>query len=92
MKFKKVILLLSILGFFSPGYLWACQVCEKNQPEIFKGVTHGLGPQGNIDYIITWVAVIIVAITLFLSIKYLVKPNEDAEDHVKNIILEQKEL
>lgn len=39
-----------------------------------------------VDYIIIWVGVIIVLITLILSIKFLVKPNEDDPKHIKNIV------
>ena len=30
----------------------ACPVCEKQQPKILQGITHGSGPQSNWDYII----------------------------------------
>lgn len=66
----------------------ACEVCKKNQPAGMENITHGAGPQGNIDYIITWTAVIIVAVALYLSIKYLVKPREDNPDHIKHSIVE----
>ena len=65
----------------------ACEVCKKNQPEILQDVTHGQGPQGQWDYIITWTAVVIVAVTLFLSIKLLIRPKEAGPDHIKNIVL-----
>jgi len=66
----------------------ACEVCENRQPEILKGVTHGIGPQNNLDYIITWSAVVIVGITLFFSIKFLVKPKESKPNHIKNIVVD----
>lgn len=72
----------------SPTTLFACDVCQKKQPELLKGITHGTGPQGNIDYILIWSAVVIVAVTLFLSVKYLVKPDESAAGHIKNIVIE----
>lgn len=65
----------------------ACEVCNNNQPKILKGITHGTGPQGNIDYIIIWSSVVIVAVTLFLSLKYLISPKENDQNHIKNIIL-----
>lgn len=68
---------------------FACEVCEQNQPEPLKGITHGPGPSGNIDYIIAIVAVITVGLSLFLAIKYLVKPKEGAPDHIKNIVLDE---
>ena len=68
---------------------FACEVCQRNQPEPLKGITHGIGPTGNIDYIIIGTASVIVAIALFLSIKYLVKPNENNKAHIKNIVLNE---
>lgn len=66
----------------------ACDVCQKQQPRILKNITHGAGPQGQEDYIIIISAAIIVIVTLFLSIKYLVKPGEKSPDHVKNMIID----
>lgn len=66
---------------------FACEVCKNNQPKGLENITHGTGPTGTLDYIITWTAVIIVSVTLFYSIKYLVKPKENNPDHIKNSIL-----
>lgn len=76
---------LTLLLFILPFELLACELCQQNQPKALRGITHGTGPDGNLDYIIIWVAVIIVAVTLFLSIKYLVRPKESTPDHIKNI-------
>ena len=67
--------------------VWACDVCKSNQPKALAGITHGTGPEGNLDYIIIWSAVTIVSVTLLLSIKYLVKPNETGVNHIKNIVV-----
>ncbi|HET8736514.1 MAG TPA: hypothetical protein VFM69_07935 [Pricia sp.] len=69
--------------------LLACDLCKENQPKGLENITHGEGPSGNIDYIITWSAVILVAITLFFSVKYLVRPKENDPDHIKNIVWDQ---
>lgn len=83
---KKHILFIS--SFFAGCYsALSCPECDRNQPELLKGITHGEGPTGTVDYIILWTAVIIVSISLILSIKYLVRPKEDNKDHIKNIIL-----
>ena len=66
---------------------FACELCKKNQPKGLENITHGTGPTGTLDYIITWTAVVIVSVTLFYSIKYLVKPKENNPDHIKNSIL-----
>ncbi len=81
MTLTGLLILIAVQNVFS------CAVCKKNQPAGLEGITHGAGPEGTIDYIISWSAVIIVGVTLFLSIKYLVKPRESNADHIKNIIL-----
>lgn len=86
MKTRMLILILLAFGFMEA---WACEVCQSKQPKILKNVTHGTGPQDNWDYIITWSAVVIVAVTLFLSAKYLIKPRESNPDHIKRIIVEK---
>lgn len=63
-----------------------CDVCTKNQPEALQNITHGTGPAGNWDLIIISIAAVIVFITLILSIKYLVKPDEKNPNHIKNIV------
>ncbi len=85
---KNWLLLLGGLLLLSPLNTWACEVCESKQPKILKGITHGSGPTGTMDYIITWSAVVIVGVTLYLSIKYLIKPKETAPDHIKNITVQ----
>jgi hypothetical protein len=78
-----------LVGLFVVGVsnVLACELCEKNQPQVLKGVTHGVGPRGDMDYIIIWTAVVFVSITLFLSLKFLIRPNENNPDHIKNIVL-----
>ncbi len=67
--------------------LFACPACEKQQPTFLKGITHGSGPEGNQDYVIIAVAVLIVLLTLFYSVKWLIKPGEHADNHIKQLIL-----
>lgn len=68
-------------------YSICCPVCEKNQPEILKGITHGVGPEGKWDYLIIWATVAIVLVTLFYSIKWLIKPGEEKSTHIKRLII-----
>jgi hypothetical protein len=80
----------TILTFFmlvAHQITFACELCKKNQPKGLENITHGTGPTGTLDYIITWSAIVIVSVTLFYSVKYLVKPNENNSDHIKNSIL-----
>lgn len=84
---NRISLTILALILLSPFPSFACEVCKNNQPKVLKGITHGTGPQGNIDYIIIWSSVVIVAVTLFLSLKYLISPKENDQNHIKNIIL-----
>lgn len=79
-----------LLMMLSGGNVLACEVCKKNQPEILRGVSHGTGVEASFDYVIIWSAAVMVAITLYLSIKYLIKPNEGAKGHIKNIVVENQ--
>lgn len=66
---------------------YACPLCDKAQPRILRGITHGTGPESNWDYIIVWVAVIIVVLTLFFSLKWLIEPGEKTEQHIKRLAI-----
>jgi len=83
---KKILSVFTILFFLDNQLSWACDLCKKNQPAGFENITHGAGPSGPLDYIIIWTGVIIVAGTLFLSLKYLIRPKENNPDHIKNIV------
>lgn len=86
----KRILSLVILSIITGWqFAFACEVCKKNQPEVLENITHGAGPTGTADYIIAWLAVTLVVVTLYLSIKYMVKPKETNRNHIKNIILNE---
>ena len=82
---KKVFFSLLLLNGFVVAN--ACSVCEKQQPEILKGITHGTGPQNDWDYLIVSVAAVIVVATLFFSIRWLLSPGEGGENHIKRIVL-----
>lgn len=68
-------------------YAMACPVCERNQPKVLKGITHGAGPESNWDYVIVWATVAVVLLTVFYSVKWLVRPGEKSKDHIKRVIL-----
>jgi len=65
----------------------ACPMCERQQPKVLQGISHGAGPASDWDYVIIWAMVIIVACTLYFSIKMLVKPGESTGNHIKRFIL-----
>jgi len=75
------ILLLNIL------FVFACPVCERNQPKVLKGITHGAGPESQWDYVIVLTTAAIVLVTLFFSVKWLIRPGEKSDRHIKRFIL-----
>ena len=70
--------------------LLACPVCERNKAKALQGITHGSGPDGTMDYIIVIAITIIAVLTLFYSVKWLIKPNEKNPDHIKFSILNEQ--
>lgn len=68
----------------------ACPACEKQQPKILRGITHGAGPDSNWDYVIVWATVLIVVLTLWFSVKWLIRPGEKSGQHIKNWIIENE--
>lgn len=86
---KRIALFTLLLLQVAAGSALACDVCQENQPKGLENITHGPGPSGSWDYFIMYGAGIIVAITLFYSVKYLVRPKENDPNHAKNIILKQ---
>lgn len=84
MKLKSFLILLLVS---SAQIIWACPVCEKQQPQITQGLTHGAGPQSNWDWVIIAGITAITLVTLVYSIKYLIKPGEKNADHIKRAIL-----
>jgi hypothetical protein len=87
--FSVKILVLTVCFFAMNIPVFACEVCQRNQPEPLKGITHGIGPTGNLDYIIIGVASVIVIAAFVLSVKYLVWPKEKNSGHIKNIVLNE---
>ena len=80
-------LILSVAVLITGLVALACPVCERQKPKLLQGITHGAGPQSNWDYIIISVTVLIVLVTLFFSIKWLVSPGERSGTHIKHLIL-----
>lgn len=83
----KVKHLLSVLIIFIAQIAIACPVCEKQQPKITQGLTHGAGPQSDWDWVIIAIITLITVLTLIYSIKYLLIPGEKNDDHIKQSIL-----
>lgn len=85
-----IILTITILLMGITNLSFACDVCSSKQPTVLKKITHGTGPENQLDYIIIWTAVITVLGTLYLSIKFLINPREKDKNHIKNIIVENE--
>ena len=69
---------------------WACPVCEKQQPKLLQGISHGAGPQSNWDYVIIISITLIALAALFYSVKWLIRPGEKSSQHIKYLILNQE--
>jgi len=82
---KKILILLPFMFSTLAGF--ACPACEKQQPKLLRGISHGAGPDSDWDMVIVWIVAIIVIFTLFFSIRFLVKPGEKSESHIKRFIL-----
>ena len=82
---KKTITFLFLL--LIPIIAFACPVCERNQSKVLRGIVHGAGPESNWDYVGIWITILIAVITLFFSIKWLIRPGEKNLDHIKYSIL-----
>ncbi len=84
MKIKSFLIL--VFALFAQ-IVSACPACEKQQPKITMGFTHGAGPQSNWDWVIIAVISLITLFTFVFSLKYLIKPGETNSDHIKKSIL-----
>lgn len=71
---------------------WACEMCKQNQPKPLQNITHGVGPQSDWDYVIMVVGIMVVSLTLFYSLKFLIRPGEKNPDHIKNIVVNESSL
>ena len=72
------------------GSLWyrACDACKLQQPKVTQELTHGTGPGSYWDWVIVALIAVITLITLFYSVKYLIKPGEKSSKNIKNTILD----
>ncbi len=85
---KKLFAILLLVSGSLP--VLACSVCEKQQPRILQGVTHGTGPQSQWDLVIISIVAAIVVFTLYFSVKWLVRPGETSPGHIKRAILKNE--
>ena len=79
-------LLLSIFSFLSIHQIgMACDPCQKQQPKVLQGITHGTGPQSNWDYVIIVATALSVLWCFVYSVKYLMKPTKTSHEHFQNL-------
>jgi phosphatidylglycerophosphate synthase len=84
MKKSIFFLIIILLNFVT----YACPVCDRAKAKTaFGSISHGIGPTSNWDYVAVWVTIIAAVLTLFYTIKYLIKPKEKNNDHIKYTIL-----
>lgn len=69
--------------------LYACPVCQRNQPKVLAEISHGSIPDSQWDYVIVALVGSIVLISLILSIYQLLRPGEEGGEHIKKTILNQ---
>jgi hypothetical protein len=84
---KKLILIWLIL-LWRVVLGWSCEVCERNQPKPLRGIVHGAGPESDWDYISVSLTAMIAFVTLYYSVKWLIRPNENDKNHIKYSILQ----
>ena len=75
------------LLFLCSALVMACPVCEEREPKLTKGLTHGATPDSDWDWVIVAFIAALTILTLVYSIRFLVNPNENQTDHIKNSIL-----
>lgn len=81
-------LTLTIYLFLVTLATYACPTCERNQPKLLKGIVHGKGPDSNWDYVSVAITALISLIALYYTIKWLIKPGEKNNQHIKYSILQ----
>lgn len=84
-KMKKNVIGIGLL-LFSFYQALGCAVCDRRQPKILRGLVHGTGPSGFWDYVIVFVILLVAILTLFFSVKWLLKPGEQGKNHIKRAI------
>jgi len=68
---------------------FACELCQKGQSKFVRAVSsHGQGPDSNWDYLFVAGTALVVLLTLFYSIKYLISPKEGDAEHIKSLVID----
>lgn len=85
------VLLCIVLVFTGSLGAFACDACQKQQPRIFQGITHGAGPDSNWDYLIVSIMTAITLYALYATVKCMIRPSAADSRHnlIKTMILNQ---
>ena len=84
----KSVSIISVATLLSTGS-FACELCQRGQSKFVKAVSsHGQGPDSNWDYIFVVGTALIVLLTLFYSVKYLLSPKEGGAEHIKSLVID----
>lgn len=86
----KAVVLIALL-FIKNIQAIACDACKKQQPKVLQGITHGAGPESNWDYAVVAAMIIVTLYVLFATVKRMVRPAEENEQHIKRIILNDQQ-
>lgn len=70
--------------------LYACPVCERNKKTALDKLSHGGNAESRWDYVIVIAMIFIALATLYYSVKWLIKPNENNSDHIKYSFLNEQ--
>mgnify|MGYP000101873710 CR=1 FL=1 len=87
---KMATYILVLLVCFFANALFACETCKIRQPKITRNFVHGVGPDSNWDWFIVAIVFLLTVLSLFLSIKLLVKPGEKDIHHIKYSMFKNK--
>ncbi|MES2111454.1 MAG: hypothetical protein V4577_22040 [Bacteroidota bacterium] len=82
MKKLIILLLLTFVRFNAQ----ACDACKKQQAKLLQGISHGPGPDSNWDYVIVAIMTVVTLFVLVATIKCMLKPAEQNEQHIKRMI------
>ncbi|MFP3833585.1 hypothetical protein [Chryseobacterium joostei] len=89
---KLIVNALNVILILWSSYALACDACQLRQPEITKDLTHGAGPESSWDWFIVGIVILITVLAFIFSVKYLIKPGEKDEKHIKYSVFSDENI
>ncbi len=83
---------LTLVFLFAHGVAIACDVCQKQQPKLLRGMAHGAGPESEWDYVVVAGIALIALVSAVYAVKYIIRPGETSSHHIKRSILNVDEV